>query len=147
MCGTSWNLSHWFSIFCWSFLFAPHSFPGGASGKEPTCQCRRPKRRGFYPWTGKIPWRRKWQPTPVFLPGESHGQRSLTGCSPWGCKKLDTTERIAHSLCVFLCTSSNFLNWTPDSLILAFFSIFNICLRQFIFSPSMPQLHSSPSET
>ena len=45
---------------------------------------------GFDPWAGKIPWRRKWQPTPVFLPGESHGQRSLVGCSPWGCKEMDT---------------------------------------------------------
>ena len=53
------------------------SFPGGASGKEPTCQCRRHKRRGFDPWVGKIPCRRKWQHTPGFLPGESHGQRSL----------------------------------------------------------------------
>ena len=46
------------------------SFPGGTSGKEPICQCRRHKRCGFYPWAGKIPWRRAWQPTPVFLPGE-----------------------------------------------------------------------------
>ena len=54
-------------------------FPGGASGKKPTCQCRRCNRRGFDPWVGKIPWRRVWQPTPVFLPGESPGQRSLSG--------------------------------------------------------------------
>ena len=47
-------------------------FPGGASGKEPTYQYRRHKRRGFNPWVRKIPWRRAWQPTPVFLPGESH---------------------------------------------------------------------------
>ena len=46
------------------------------SGKEPICQCTRP---GFDPWVGKIPWRRKWQPTPVFLPEKSHGQRSLVG--------------------------------------------------------------------
>ena len=46
-----------------------HGFPGGASGKEPTCQVRRHKRCGFDPWVGKIPWKRKWQPTPVFLPG------------------------------------------------------------------------------
>ena len=52
-------------------------FPGGASGKEPACQCRRHKRRGFNPWVRKIPWRRKWQSTPVFLPGKSHGQRNL----------------------------------------------------------------------
>ena len=49
-------------------------FPGGPSGKETPYQCRRP---GFHPWVGKIPWRREWQPAPVFLPGESHGQRSL----------------------------------------------------------------------
>ena len=47
-------------------------FPGGASGKETTCQERRCKRSAFDPWVGKIPWRRKWRPTPVFLPGESH---------------------------------------------------------------------------
>ena len=47
----------------------------------------------FDPWVRKILWRRKWQPTPIFLPGESHGQRRLVGYSPWGCKKLDTTER------------------------------------------------------
>ena len=57
-------------------------FPGGASGKEPTCQCRRHKRCRFIPWVGKIPWRRTWQPAPVFMPRESHGQRSLVGCSP-----------------------------------------------------------------
>ena len=66
--------------------------PGGASGKESACQCRRCKRCGFDPWVGKISWRRKWQPTPVFLPGESHGQRSLVGYSLWGHKESDTTE-------------------------------------------------------
>ena len=50
-------------------------FPSGAYGKEPTCQCRSRKRQGFDPWVGKIPWSRKWQPTPVFLPGESHRQK------------------------------------------------------------------------
>ena len=50
---------------------------GGPSGKEPACQCRTHKRCGFDPWVGKIPWRRAWQPIPVFLPGESHGQGSL----------------------------------------------------------------------
>ena len=47
---------------------------------------------GFDSGVGKIPWRRKWQPTPVFLPGESHRQRSPAGCSPWAHNKLDTTE-------------------------------------------------------
>ena len=70
-------------------------FPGGASGKEPMSQCRRRKRCRFDPWVGKIPWRRAWQPTPVFLPRESHGQRSLVGYSPWGHKELNTTERLS----------------------------------------------------
>ena len=53
---------------------------------------------GFDPWVGKIPWRRAWQPTSVFLPGESHGQRSLAGYSPWGRTESYTTERPALSL-------------------------------------------------
>ena len=56
-------------------------------GKESTCQCRRHQRHRFHPWVGKIPWRRKWQPTPIFLPGKSHGQRSRVDY-----KELDTTE-------------------------------------------------------
>ena len=64
----------------------------GFSGQESASQCRRPRRPGFSPWVGKIPWRRKWQATPVFLPGESHGQRSLEGWSPWGGKESDRTE-------------------------------------------------------
>ena len=55
------------------------------SGKEPACQCRR---HGFNPWVGKIPWRRKWQPTPVFLSGKSHGQRSLMDYSSWGHRRV-----------------------------------------------------------
>ena len=63
-----------------------HGFPGGSVVKN-HLQCRRCKwhmRCGFHPWVGKTPWRRAWQPTPVFLPGESQGQRSLAGCCPWG---------------------------------------------------------------
>jgi len=52
---------------------------GGSRGKEPTYQCRRHKRCGFDPWVWKIPWKKAWQPTPVFFLGESHGQRSLVG--------------------------------------------------------------------
>ena len=63
----------------------------GASNEESTCQCRRRKRHGFHLYVGKIPWSRKWQPTPVFLLGKSHGQRSLVGYSPWG------RERVGHS--------------------------------------------------
>ena len=49
------------------------------------------RRCGFHPWVGKIPWRRKWQPTPVFFPGESHGRRSLVGYSLWGHKESERT--------------------------------------------------------
>ena len=70
------------------------------SGKESACQCRGHRRDRFSPWLGKIPWRREWQPTPLFLPGKSHGRKSLMGYSLWGCKELDMTEHthIHHSL-------------------------------------------------
>ena len=68
--------------------------PRGVSGKESACQCRRYKIGGFDLWAGKIPWRRKRQPTLVFLPGKSHGQRILVGYSPWGCKESDKTKHI-----------------------------------------------------
>ena len=67
-------------------------FPGGASGKESICHCRNHRRHGFNPWVGKTPWKRAWQPTPVSLPRESHGQRSLMGYSTYGHKELDITE-------------------------------------------------------
>ena len=55
------------------------------------------KTHGFSPWVRKSPWRRAWQPTPVFLPGESQGQRSLAGCSPWGQKESDTIQATQHA--------------------------------------------------
>ena len=66
-------------------------FPSGSDGKESACNAMRP---GFSPWVEKIPWRREWLPTPLFLPEEFHGQRSLAGYSPWGPKELDTTEQL-----------------------------------------------------
>ena len=63
---------------------------GGAVGKESACQCRRCM---FESWVRKILCRKEWQPTPVFLPGEFHGQRSLVGYSLWGCKELDMTKQ------------------------------------------------------
>ena len=62
--------------------------PWWLSSKEFACQCRRP---GFDSWVRKICWRRQWQPTPVFLPGNSHGQRSLVGYTPWDHRESDTT--------------------------------------------------------
>ena len=67
-------------------------FLGGVSGKESACPYRRLKRHGFDPWVGKIPWRWKWQPTPVFLPGKLHGHKSLMGYSSLACKEFTTSE-------------------------------------------------------
>ena len=106
------------------FFFFPHSpstkesFPGGTTGKESTCQCSKLKRRRLNPWVKKIPWRRKWQPTPVFLPGKFHGQRSLAGCSPWGCKVSDTTEHTRTRLTFrsrFFNLSSCLVSWVKSS--------------------------------
>ena len=92
----------------WTFIFTPlfsmpifmpiPGFPGG-DGKEPACRCRRCT---FVPWVGKIPWRSAWQPSPIFLPGESHEQRSLVGYSPWGCKESDTTEWLSIAYITYL---------------------------------------------
>ena len=68
------------------------AFPRGLSVKESSCQCRRLRRCGFNPWFRKIPWWRNSQSTPIFLPEKFHGQRSLVGCSPWGCKESYMTE-------------------------------------------------------
>ena len=76
----------------WSSTAVQQVLPRWLSGKESACQCRRHRRRRFDPWVEKIPWRRPRQPTPVFLPGKSHGQRSLAGSSPWGRKESDRTE-------------------------------------------------------
>ena len=70
-------------------------FPGGSEGKASACNAGEP---GFNPWVRKIPWRRKWQPTPVLLPGKSHGQKSLVDYSPWDSKESDMTERLHFHL-------------------------------------------------
>ena len=90
--------------FAWSFLSRPSIWvtlvlsmlPRWHGGKEFTCQCQRHRRCRFNSWVRKIPWSRKWQPTPVFLPGKFHGQWSLAGYSLWGRKELDMTEH-AHT--------------------------------------------------
>ena len=84
ICTDTWvNLRLHFIIGIHTFI----SFPNGSAGKEPTCQCRRHR---FLGW--EDPLEKERQPTPVFLPGKSHGQRSLVGYSPWGHKELDMTE-------------------------------------------------------
>jgi len=77
---------------------------GGSVDKESACQCRR---CGFDPWVRKIPWRRAWQPTPVFLPGKFHGQRNLADYSPLGHKESDPNEQLALSLSHFSCLILN----------------------------------------
>ena len=75
---------------------------GGSDGKESACNAD--------PWVRKIPWRREWQPTPVFLPGEFHGQSTLMGYSPWGCKEWDMTERLTHTFWVLVGCSRQVLS-------------------------------------
>ena len=96
-----------------------YGLPRWLSGKESTCQWRR---RGLGPWVRKIPWRREWQPTPVFLPGEFHGQRNLVGYSPWGHKEWDETEQAQLLLCIYMYVF--FLLWVLISGILVYNSIF-----------------------
>ena len=83
------------------------------SGKEYACQYRRHKRCEFNPWVGKMPWRRAWQPSPIFLPGESHGERSLVGYSPWGHKESDKAEVTQHTHIMGkdMATHSSILAW------------------------------------
>ena len=77
--------------------------PRWLSGKGSTCQCRKHR---FNPWVRRIPWRREWLSTPLFLPGESHGQRTLVGYSPWSHKESDTAERTStHTHICFFCIS------------------------------------------
>ena len=78
------------------FFFNPYTFLH-VHWYRAVCQCRKRKRHGFDPWARKIPWRKAWQPTLIFLPGESHGQKSLAGCSPWG-------HRVQHNWSNLKCT-------------------------------------------
>ena len=73
--------------------------PGGSDGKRNCLQCMRSR---LSPWVRKIPWRRKWQPIPVFLTGEFHGQRNLAGYGPWDCRESDTTEQLTLSTLYYI---------------------------------------------
>ena len=101
-------------------------FPGSSISKESACQCRRHRRHGFDPWVGKVPWRKKWQPTAVFLPGKSHGQKSLVGYSPWG------HERVGHDLS----TKPPPWHWSQTWILLA--SYFKACVVWITKSVGMP---------
>ena len=113
-----------FTLTCYSC-----ELPRWCSGKQSVCQCRRCKRRGFDPWVGKIPWRRKWQPTPVFLLGKSHVQRSLVGCSPWGHKESDMTEPLSTRMHFILCVG--YYCWVSCSFLFPLLICFSVTLNSF----------------
>ena len=81
-------MSFYFSLYLLKYGQLPRWF----NGKESTCQCKRHRRARFHPWVWKMTWNRKWQPTPVFLPGKFYEHRSLAGYSQWGCIESDMTE-------------------------------------------------------
>ena len=96
------RVRHYWATSLLHFFKVTKGLPRWCGGKESTCQCRRHKGHGFYPWVGEMPWSMKWQPTPVFMPGKFHRQRNLPDYSLWGCKESDTTEwltYIAHNKC------------------------------------------------
>ena len=93
------------SFFYFQTIFP--GFPGGTSNKETTYQCRRHKRRGFDPWVRKIPWKRAWQSTAVFLPRESHGQRSVVATVHGVAKSLTAHTHIIFSPLIFWKGSPN----------------------------------------
>ena len=112
------------------------SFPGGVSGKESICHCRRCKRLGLDPWVRKIPWRRAWQPTPVFLPGESYQQRSLVGCRLWGRTESDTTEATQHNIKCSYCIHQQMRRASSKfhPLKICFFYIYYLDIRTLSYS-------------
>ena len=91
-------------------------FPGSTVVRNLPASAGDARDTGFNAWVGKIPWSRKWQPTPVFLPGKFHGQRSLAGYSPWGHRESDTTEHeCGHIMLCSLCThfvECSLYDWT-----------------------------------
>ena len=119
-----------FIIFFYTRVYIILVFPGGSVGKE---WCRR---RWSHPWVGRIPWRRAWQPIPVELPGESHGQRNLERHSPWGRKKSDPTQATGQAWThvhyfnsyLFLSLSYNLLPKVKMSVEIAQWLTFSFCL-------------------
>ena len=109
----------------WTFTSAS-GFPGGVSDKELACQRRRCKRRWFDPWVGRIPWKRAWQHTPVFLPGDSCGQRSLADVVRGVTKSWTRLERLSMHAQAF--------TWGL------------LCLRCLSPTPALPSLASSHLE-
>ena len=126
-----WLAGHWVLFITWHISCPIHplllltsryslGFPGGAVVKNPPANAG--DTRPTMPGWGRSP-RKKWWPTPVFLPGKSHGQRSLVGYSPWGCKESDTTEWLTLSFSLLVIWGlllgplyQNLLTWSPPVL-------------------------------
>ena len=107
------------NLLFYMYQISPKGIPRGHNGKESTCQCRRYKRHVFNHCVKKISWRRKWQQTPLFLPGKLHWQKNLVGYSLWGYKEWGMTERLSphthtstHTHTLFACK----LNKQGDSI-------------------------------
>ena len=98
-------------------------------------------RQGFDPWIGKIPWSRRWQSAPIFLPGKFHEERSLTGYSPWSSKETDTAEHacsscgLGASFSYFFplpMTTSNYINYSDIfNVALITIKLYNMCLMVY----------------
>ena len=86
-----------FLLVCFNFRLN-YGLSGGSDGKESTCNAGNSRDMGLIPELGRSPARGKWRPTPVFLPGKFHGQRSLAGYSPWGHQESDTTEQVGMKM-------------------------------------------------
>ena len=105
-------------------------------------KCRKCKRHGFDPWVGKIPWRRKWQLTRVFLPGKFHGHRSLVGCSLWGLKELDTAEHthMPRCFCQSLLKLMSIKSVMPSSHLI-------LCCPLLLLPSSLPNIRVFSNES
>ena len=117
--------------------------PGGASGKEPAYQRKRLEKHRFNPRDRKTPWRRQWQPAPIFLPGESLVQRNLSGYSPWGRKESDTTEATQHARThAHTHTHTANKNYSPETCrIVSDFTKLKklaLCKKAFLKNPTLP---------
>ena len=115
-------------------------FPGGTSDREPACQRRRHKKCRVDPLVGKIPWRTAWQPTPVFFPGESQGQRSLMGHSPQG-----------HDWSTLACTRARGTGcWASDPDVLLSDPVHHdvrlVCYKGGTRAQSVPKAHNQHVE-
>ena len=120
--------------------------PWCLSGKETAYQCRRCKRLRFDSWVRKMPWRRKWQPTPVFLPGKSHGQKSLVCYSPWGCRRVrqnQESKQQQHALLIRI--KPNFSESVQFSLVAQ--SCLTLCDPMNHSMPGLPVHHQLPEFT